>query len=146
MVENKSAFTLLEIVVVMIIIAVLASIALPQYGKTVNRSLEDSVILNLKSIHANNEVYRSRSGGYFPADVGGVDLSTINDELGLSIISNDTVYSCSGPVDGSAYTCTGVIHSGQGNEFTVRLTEADLAAGGNPCCNAGDCPNPDNQC
>lgn len=146
--NSQKAFTLLEVVVVMIIVAVLASIALPRYNKTVDRSLEDSAILNLKSIHAANEVYESRSGGYYPGveNATSASLTEINANMGLSIIGNDIVYTCTGPVGGASYTCTAVAHSGTGNQFTVRVTQADIAPGDNPCCSTGSCPNPDNQC
>lgn len=50
--ENKRGFTLLEIIIVIIIIGVLASLALPRFFKTVEFSRASEALANLSSIRS----------------------------------------------------------------------------------------------
>lgn len=55
---NKRGFTLLEILIVFIIIAVLFSIALPQYAKTLEKARSTEAIINIFSIKNVLDAYR----------------------------------------------------------------------------------------
>ncbi len=53
----KKGFTLIELMVVVLIIGVLASVALPQYERSVKKSRTAEVLMLLKSISDSQQVY-----------------------------------------------------------------------------------------
>lgn len=61
---RNNAFTIIELMVVVAIIAFLASIALPQYSKYMARAKQAEVALNLASLHAAEQLYFAQNGKY----------------------------------------------------------------------------------
>ena len=61
---NKKGFTLLELLVVVLIIGILASIALPQYKKAVGKSKVSQTFIMLKSILQAEERYYLEHASY----------------------------------------------------------------------------------
>ncbi|MBI2175095.1 MAG: type II secretion system protein, partial [Candidatus Omnitrophica bacterium] len=59
--HNQSGFTLLELLMVVIIIAILASIALPQYFRVTERSRTAQVLQLLASIRGSELRFRANS-------------------------------------------------------------------------------------
>ncbi len=59
---NKKAFTLIEMLVVVLIIGILASIALPQYNKTVEKAKVSEALLNIKAIEESMQRYILTNG------------------------------------------------------------------------------------
>ncbi len=57
-------FTLLELLVVVLIIGILSSVALPQYQKAVWKSRASALISSVKSVGQAAEVYRLANGAY----------------------------------------------------------------------------------
>lgn len=53
----KKAFTLIELLIVVLIIGILASIALPQYQKAVNRTRFNSMLTTIRSLAEAKKVY-----------------------------------------------------------------------------------------
>ena len=61
---TNKAFTLIEILVVVLIIGILAAIALPKYQTAVEKSIMQEAIVNLKTIAQANDVFFLRNGRY----------------------------------------------------------------------------------
>lgn len=115
-----SGFTLMEITVTIIIIGILASIALPNYSKTVEVAHVNDATVNALALHAAQMAYRSEFAGFYPPGVGTeADLNVINNDLGLSIIAN-----------GFNYSCTSSVPDAQGHP-TQFICEASRVGGGN---------------
>ena len=71
---NKKAFTLLELLVVVLIIALLAGIALPQYKKSIWRSRAKSMLPVLKSMKTSIDVFYMTNGVY-PTKLDELDIA-----------------------------------------------------------------------
>lgn len=83
---KKQAFTLMEIVVVVVIIGVLAGILVPQYVKAREKSMNNQVIALLNTIKAAEKSYLLSYGKYYNAGYPHVtDTTTINEGLGLNL-------------------------------------------------------------
>ena len=64
---GKNKFTLLELLIVIAVIAILASLLLPALGKAVESARKASCQGNLKQIGASLALYASDQDGYIPA-------------------------------------------------------------------------------
>lgn len=98
----QRAFSLVELIVVVIIIGILASIAMPNYLHTQERALDNEAKANLKLIQAAEKIYRMEEGFYYPFS-GTADTTQINTDLKLSIPgSSKWSYSIPTPQDGGS--------------------------------------------
>ncbi len=127
----RRAFTMIELLLVVVFIAIMAGFFMPGFGKTISRAKASDAIGNLSLICGANAIYKSKHGFNF-APTGSVTvLGTINTGLGVNIMPNGLAYSC-----GSG-ACTAV----SGSDFTIGV---DLNAGvsaSNPSCTTGtNCP------
>ncbi|MEK7232246.1 MAG: type II secretion system protein [Elusimicrobiota bacterium] len=67
--HNNSGFTLIELMIVIVVIAVLAAIAVPKYGEAMRNSSEGSTRANLGMIRKALSVYYSDMDGQYPSDM-----------------------------------------------------------------------------
>ena len=141
--ENKLAgFTLLEIIIVVIIIGVLASIALPNYNRTVERSRLAEAVNTLKIIKDAQSRYAAQTGDYAGSltNLGNLDLNVTSS--GKFFTFNVGLGSGANPDDG-------------GDEVIGNATRNSLASGaggysagyeiqvkesGNFSCSGSKCP------
>ncbi len=77
----QKAFTLLELLVVIAVIAILAALILPTIGGVKVKSKETTCINNLKQIGMGLMVYASDSGDRFPAFEAGASNNSITPDL-----------------------------------------------------------------
>ena len=141
-VMRKKAFTLTELLVVVLIIGIMASFAVPNYTKSVERSHQTDAVNQLTTIWSANQIIRAQTGRFWPADNNGgfgYLIADINSNLGLGVIQNGMTYNCVGAgVPPGTFTCTAV-RQAPATAFTVSVTEAVLSAT-NPQCTSGACP------
>ena len=72
--RHKSGFTLIEVLVVVLIIGILTSIAVPQYQKSVEKSRVSLAINALKTILSAQQIYHETYGVY-ATDISALDVS-----------------------------------------------------------------------
>ena len=126
--KRLRGLTLTELIVVVIVLGIMAGFAIPNYTKSIDRSYRKDGTVNLTAIYAAEQIYyNNNNGSYWPASGSG-DVSAINSNLGLGILSNNLTYSCSG--NGTTFSCTAVRGS-----MTLTVTQASAT----PTC-SGYCP------
>lgn len=87
---RKSGFTLVEIMIVVVIIGLLATIALPAFFNNRKIAIANRVAKDLKTFTDAFEIYATENGGY-PADLGPGRLpSVMNDYLHQSTFEAKT--------------------------------------------------------
>ena len=140
-----SAFTLTELMVVIVIIGIMASFGVPIYSRAIDRAHQSDASNQLTTIWAAEQVYRAQNGRFWPFDNAAHDITEINTDLTLGIIPTGMTYSCT-CTGGSCATPPGnfqcdAIRDPPATAFTVRVTNGVLISGTNPNpCAAGTCP------
>ncbi len=88
-----NGFTLLEILITVIIIGILSAIAIPNYTKSRERSLDKEAQIVLNLIHAAEKMYYMKTTAYYPSVAStSVDVSGINSYLRLNLYSANWDY------------------------------------------------------
>ena len=57
--RRRNAFTLIEVLIVVIIMAVLAATIIPQFSSSTNDAKNSSVVFNLQTIRSQIEMYKT---------------------------------------------------------------------------------------
>lgn len=69
-IRRRTAFTLVEILIVVVILGILAMLVMPQFTKATENARENSCASLLHTIRAQIELYRLQHGGDWPTDDG----------------------------------------------------------------------------
>jgi prepilin-type N-terminal cleavage/methylation domain-containing protein len=124
----QKAFTLLELMVVVIIVGIVASFGIPNYTRSLDKARRKDAESNLQVIHAAQQIYIARHNNVY---FGPGNLAQINSNLMLNIVANGTTYSCNLPgLAPPSFTCSAVR-----GPWTVTITSASAV----PNC-FGTCP------
>lgn len=84
--SRSRAFTLVELMIVIVIIGVLATLSIVQFSGPKEQALEKEAKANLKLISAAEKIYRMEAGHYIDAP----DENAINQILRLMLPANET--------------------------------------------------------
>ena len=104
--RGKRGFTLIEVLIVVIILGILATIAVPQFGAIVEKSRAAEVATNIAAIRTGYEVWRLENDGNFPAYA---NLAAINVGLDCQITASARwTYATTGGADTYTITATRV--------------------------------------
>lgn len=69
-------FTLIELLIVVIIIAILAAIAIPQFGNSTSEATDVALDANLSTVRSAIELYRVQHNNSFPGQLGATAATT----------------------------------------------------------------------
>jgi prepilin-type N-terminal cleavage/methylation domain-containing protein len=124
--NKKRAFTLIELVVVVIIIGILSSIAFPEFMRVKERAHDKRGMAILRVIDAAERDYKMDTGLYWPDNQTSpfFDLSIINSVLSLDIAGEDGwSYTIVSPTGHQTYQAILTRNSGgYGREWHINST------------------------
>jgi general secretion pathway protein G len=131
----KKAFTLVELMIVIVVIGILAGFGAANFSKSLGKAKARDAINNLTIIHAANMMYKARNGNNCTTDSVCATIAGINSMNGansLNIIAGSTTYTCAN----SGTTCTAT-----GTNFTITANlDGAIVQGTNPGCTGSHCP------
>ena len=143
--KHSKAFTLTEIMLVVIIMGIIAAFAMPNYTRSLERAYARDAVVQLTALQSANNIYKAHAGQYLCGQ--NILLAQINSNLGINIIpsTSDITYlyssgnggSCVSP-NPTAFNATARYIRG-GTDYTIRVNETNIqsTAPANPCCSAG---------
>jgi prepilin-type N-terminal cleavage/methylation domain-containing protein len=129
---NKNSFTLIEILVVIIIIGILASLALPGFGISREGVLDKEAKTNLSFIQEAERFYKMEAGSYYPASGNTGVIADINTNLKISLPTTGSIWSYNVDTDNSQATASRLPSSSR--VWTLTFT------GSAPTCTGTGCP------
>jgi type IV pilus assembly protein PilE len=125
----KKGFTLLELLIVVIVISVLASFAVPQYLTAVERAKGAKAQNALGLISQAEKMYRAENDVYINFAAGAAD-GTLGDYIELTEVDNDQdwTYTVTGS-SATAFTATATRAAGANSGDTITLVQDGVWGG-----------------
>jgi type IV pilus assembly protein PilE len=125
----RKGFTLIELIVVVIVIAILASFAVPQYITSIERAKEAKAKNALGIIAQAEKMYRAENDTYVNVADGSFD-ATLGSYVELAEIDADTDwdYAVTG-ASTTAFTATATRNGGSNNGETVIVDQSGSWSG-----------------
>jgi len=123
--KSQNAFTLIELMIVVVVLAIIAGYGIPTFNKSQDRVVERDGENNLETIASAMAMYRARNAGY-PDPPAALNVNDINNTLFLGIVAQNLTYACADDDDTTTFSCT--VAEGS---WTLRVTQAD---DGIVCC------------
>jgi prepilin-type N-terminal cleavage/methylation domain-containing protein len=133
----EKGFTLIELIVVVIIVGILATIAIPSFRNAQERAMDKDAIASVKLIQAAERIYRMENGFYYISP-GSVDNSGLNTNLKLSLPSSSPKWNYAATASGTDVSTAAAknVTSGGRNWTANSLTVEE------PACSGTNCPPP----
>ena len=151
MVRTKMAFTLTELLVVVVIVSIIAAFVIPGYQKSQARADERIVVTNIRMMATAMQLYKDRNGEWPPYPNESMFIQQINAVFNLSIIEdgNTITYTCgddNAPPAGDSFECEAnttygwQIETDTGDDNPIGVVFCDTDHG--PClsCTSSGCP------
>ena len=126
-------FTLVEILIVVVIIGILATVAIPTYFKYVERGYASDAKVQIKNILQNAELYRQETGQW-PTDVetmmaeGYIELKrSILNKWEFTVQLEDNEVGTSGQISATSLPA---MHGGEGHQVNFLVDEGEYVGYG----------------
>lgn len=142
---NHCAFTLTELMMVVLVLGTITALAIPQYNNVMERNYCHTMQMNLVAIHSGARIYNIKRRTYVIPS-GGNNITDINTDLGLAISIEPPPpnpprfnYTYVGGV--ANFTATGTRNGGPVYNCTVTSQNPLGPAPANPNCIGADANN-----
>ncbi|MBU3934261.1 MAG: type II secretion system GspH family protein [Candidatus Omnitrophica bacterium] len=122
-IDTKAGISLIELIVVVTVIGILASIAIPNFIKTMETTKAREAISSLGQIRAGEIIYRSEENTYWPAGSTESNVATINSQLRLSLDTRELNWDYYVTATTSTFTATARRKSGRNENKTITIDE-----------------------
>lgn len=130
----KNGFTMLEIISVIVILGVMATLAIPAYNKSKEMAYDNQAKADLKLIFMSEKSYKYEMGNYYPyPSASDLNITTINNNLGL-ILAADSARSWNYKVASSGCG-QATRNGGDGRYWYVSFTDVNATPQLNVACN-----------
>ncbi|MHC4662831.1 MAG: prepilin-type N-terminal cleavage/methylation domain-containing protein [Planctomycetota bacterium] len=103
--KNRSAFTLVELMIVVAVIAIIASAAIPSLISSKKIGHESSAIATLRAVNTSEELYHARFGSY--GSIGDLSAAGFIDEVVGAGVKSGYNYA-SANIGTNTWSCTAV--------------------------------------
>lgn len=136
-IKTRSAFTLLEILVVITLVSIIAAFSIPNFTKSMEKSYESEAVAQLKILHSANRRYYAENDTFYASSANTIALINTNFSVNLSSDGNLTY----------TYTYTSntnwIFTAAYKTDVWSLLITNDPVDSSNPCCDAdvGECPS-----
>ena len=126
----KSAFTLIELLIAIMIVGILATISVPRYMKTMETARARDALASLEQIRHGEIAYREEENTYWPAGGNESNVVTINSQLRVFLdpLERDWDYSVAAPA-ANQFTATARRKSGVNQNETITLNQDGTEGG-----------------
>lgn len=122
--NNKSGFTLLEVIIVIIIVGVLASLALPRFFSTVEFSKSSEALMSLSALRDSMErCYLGSGGTYAGCTLASLDITNPGTSPGARFAYTN------GSLSATGYTVRATRNTADGGDGTSMITLTQSATG-----------------
>ncbi len=132
--EIRAAFTLLELLTVLIIIGILAALSLPNLLKMKEKSYDNEAKASLKLIQAAEKIYYMQNGFYYPYSAATVTNSLLNTNLKVFLPTSTVNWNYTTTTGTGAATATRNITSGRYWSISITDENATCTSGGSDTC------------
>jgi type IV pilus assembly protein PilE len=132
--RRRRGFTLIEIMIAVVIVAILAAIALPSFQDSVRKSRRSEAFAALSALQQAQERWRGNTAEYAtdaqltlpprpadPADPAGLGISRVTPNSYYTLLLSDT--------SASGYTATATGQAGQANDGTCKILAVRVLGG-----------------
>ena len=131
--RNVRSFTIVEVLLVVVVIGIIASIAIPRYNKAIEKASERRMFASMQAIKGALPIYNARYGEY--PQVSYADTAAINSGLNLDLYDPDVNYTYTPNVIG-LYTilASNTKHGWSMHMHTDFSTDIHCTSAGCPSC------------
>jgi len=129
-------FTLLELLIVVIVIGILATLAIPSYNRSKEQALGKEALTNLRLIAAAEKIYRMETTTFWPSAGTSWSLAEINSNLRLYLTTTNWTWSITGAIGPPPTFTASADRNGSGGyldcQYTINQTGTEWSAASCP--------------